>query len=154
MNKFIALAIPLSCFIFAMFLVSLRNPPKLVAWVELGGQRYNVKVARTRKELEQGLMFRKHMPEKHGMLFIFPQEIELGFWMKNTLIPLDILYFDRQGVLVDQKRDTPPCTQDPCRTYPSAKPTQYVLELNAGQAEILGMQPGDQIKFAPGIIKH
>ena len=134
-------------------LLSRSNPPDPASWVELGGQRYNVEVARTHKELEQGLMFRKHLPEKHGMLFIFPQEIELGFWMKNTLIPLDILYFDRQGVLIDQKRDTPPCTQDPCPNYPSAKPTQYVLEINAGQSAILGMQPGDKIKFAPGIIK-
>jgi uncharacterized membrane protein (UPF0127 family) len=121
-------------------------------WVELSGKLYEVEVARTRDQLEQGLMFRKQMPAQQGMLFLFPQEMDLGFWMKNTLIPLDILYFDRQGVLVDQKRSAPPCRQDPCPTYPSKAPAQYVLELNAGQAALMGLKEGERIIFSPNLL--
>ena len=67
------------------------------------------------------------------MLFIFSAPQQLSFWMKNTLIPLDILYFDSEGNFVSSST-MEPCTKDPCATYPSAGPAQYALEVNAGFA--------------------
>jgi len=121
-------------------------------WVELGGQRYTVEVADDDDERAQGLMFRDALPAGHGMLFIHEQEGPQSYWMKNTRIPLDILYFDNARRLVSQQRGVPPCTLgDACPTYPSGAPARYVLELNAGEAARLGLADGAVITFGPGI---
>jgi uncharacterized membrane protein (UPF0127 family) len=96
-------------------------------------------------------MFRESLPERQGMLFVFERPQPLAFWMKNTLIPLDILYFDADRRLVSVSRDVPPCKSAYCPSYPSAGPALYTLELNAGQAAALGVKRGDEIVFGPGI---
>ena len=121
-------------------------------WVELGGQRYEVEIAHTDAERERGLMFRDALPPGHGMLFIHVRQAPQAYWMKNTRIPLDILYFDDTHRLVSQQRDVPPCSLgDGCPPYPSSAPARYVLELNAGEAARLGLQDGDVLRFGPGI---
>lgn len=121
-------------------------------WVSLGGQRYSVEVATTEAERARGLMFRDELPAGHGMLFIHEEEGPLAYWMKNTRIPLDILFFDRARHLVSQQRNVPPCDLgDACPPYPSDAPAIYVLELNAGEAERLQLKNGAMIEFAPGI---
>jgi uncharacterized membrane protein (UPF0127 family) len=121
-------------------------------WVSLGGQRYTVEVADTEAERVRGLMFRDQLPAGHGMLFIHEREEPLAYWMKNTRIPLDILFFDRARRLVAQQRDVPPCDLgDACPPYPSDAPAIYVLELNAGEAARLHLQDGATIEFAPDI---
>lgn len=123
-------------------------------WVELGGQRYTVEIARTDAERERGLMFRDTLPGGHGMLFIHVRQEPQAYWMKNTRIPLDILYFDQDRHLVAQQRDVPPCSLgDACPPYPSNAPARYVLELNAGEAARLGLHDGDMITFGPGIAR-
>jgi hypothetical protein len=82
------------------------------------------------------------MPEDEGMLFIFPNEAPRSFWMKNTRIPLDIMYFDKNLKMVSLSADTPPCRVARCPSYPSTGPAMYVLELNAGKAQELGVGPG------------
>ncbi len=100
----------------------------------------------------RGLMFRDQMAADHGMLFIHDREEMQAYWMKNTRIALDILYFDSQRRLVSQQRDVPPCSAgDMCPPYPSGGPARYVLELNAGQAEKLQLKDGTELKFGPGI---
>lgn len=121
------------------------------AWVELKGRRFHVEVVDTEPLRQQGLMHRKHLPMDQGMLFVFPREQPLAFWMKNTLIPLDILYFDAQLRLVSVARNVPPCKSAVCPSYPSAGPGQYTLELNAGVAETLGVRRGDALILGPGI---
>src|SRR3546814_15102210 len=80
-------------------------------------------------------MFRDELPAGHGMLFIHDRLAPQAYWMKNTRIPLDILYFDDQRRLVSQQRDVPPCSAgNRCPPYPSSAPARYVLELNAGKA--------------------
>ena len=79
------------------------------------------------------------------MLFVFPDTDQRSFWMKNTLIPLDILYFDADRKLVSMQLDVPPCKMDPCATYPSNAPARYVLELPAGTVSRLGAAVGDEL---------
>ncbi len=113
--------------------------------VEIGGKQFSVELAQTREEQALGLMYRLEMPTSHGMLFIFPTEQPRSFWMKNTRIPLDILYFDGQLKLVSVALDTPPCKISRCPSYPSNAPARYVLELNAGKVSELGVKLGDRL---------
>lgn len=116
-------------------------------YVELKGKRFTVEVADSQEKQALGLMFRDTMPEDHGMIFIFPAEGMRSFWMKNTKIPLDIFYFDEELKLVNVSESTPPCRSSRCPGYPSTGPAKYVLELNAGKAAELGVQPGDKLKL-------
>lgn len=120
-------------------------------WVELRGKRFHVELAADEPARQRGLMHRESMPAGHGMLFVFPRQEPLAFWMKNTLIPLDILYFDSERRLVSVAREVPPCRSLSCPVYPSRAPAQYVLELNSGLAREIGVQTGDELVFSPGI---
>ena len=111
--------------------------------VELRGQVFTVDLALTLEEQARGLMFVEAMDPDRGMLFIFPREAPRSFWMKNTRIPLDILYFDETLTLVSMAENARPCVADPCPSYPSGRPARYVLELNAGTARSLGAERGD-----------
>ncbi|WP_449467623.1 DUF192 domain-containing protein [Stenotrophomonas humi] len=123
-------------------------------WVELAGSRYQVELAQDDDTRARGLMFREQMDADHGMLFIHDRQEPQAYWMKNTKLPLDILYFDTERRLVSQQRDVPPCSAgDMCPPYPSFKPARYVLELNAGQAAKLNLQDGTELIFGPGIPK-
>ncbi len=90
------------------------------------------------------------------MLFVFATSVPQAFWMKNTLIPLDILYFDDARELVSMQLDVPPCTADPCPIYPSSGAARYVLELSAGTARRIGVKPGDQLTIngSLGAVQH
>ena len=124
------------------------------SWVELGGQRYRVEVADDDAERARGLMFRDELEAGTGMLFLHDRQEPLAYWMKNTKIPLDILYFDNARKLVAQQRDVPPCTAgNGCPSYPSNAPARYVLELNAGEAAKLKLQNGAELKFSDDIPK-
>jgi uncharacterized membrane protein (UPF0127 family) len=123
------------------------------SWVELSGKRYAIEVADNDAERERGLMFRDALPADHGMLFVHEREEPQAYWMKNTRIPLDILYFDNSRRLVSQQRDVPPCSLgDACPPYPSQAPARYVLELNAGQAAKLDLQPGARLEIDPDVV--
>ncbi len=90
-----------------------------------------VEIADDPSEQEHGLMERTVLPQDEGMLFIFSEQRMLSFWMKNTLIPLDILFFDASGIFINvQTMD--PCKTDPCAIYSSDKLATYALELSAG----------------------
>ncbi|MCX7557535.1 DUF192 domain-containing protein [Xanthomonadaceae bacterium JHOS43] len=120
-------------------------------WVELKGQRYDVELAMDDASRMRGLMFRDHLPDAHGMLFVFEREEPQAFWMRNTRIPLDILYFDAALRLVSVAAGVPPCTTQTCPSYPSKGPARFVLELNAGHARRLGVQRGDVLELAPTV---
>ena len=124
-------------------------------WVEIGGARYDVEVADDDAERARGLMFRDHLAADAGMLFIHEDEAPRSYWMMNTRIPLDILYFDDALRLVSQRRDTPPCPPgERCPPYPSGAPARYVLELNAGEAARLGLRDGATLRLAPELADH
>lgn len=113
--------------------------------VELGGKTFRVEIADTAEKQALGLMFRDSMADDEGMIFVFPNEAPRSFWMKNTRIPLDIMYFDKDLKMVSISADTPPCRVSRCPSYPSTGPAMYVLELNAGKASELGVGPGDKL---------
>jgi uncharacterized protein len=116
--------------------------------VTLRGHTFSVELAATPEEQEHGLMDRRSMAADHGMLFAFPDAEPRTFWMKDTLIPLDMLFFDEAHRLVTIRANVPPCKADPCPTYASSAPARYVLELNAGAAAKLGLHKGDVITFS------
>ena len=113
--------------------------------IRVDNNRFHVEIAETLQERQQGLMFRTSLPPDHGMLFIQPQAAPTAFWMKNTYIPLDLLFFDSDGRLLEIHAETPPCTVPVCPTYSSDGPIKYILELNAGSAQRLGLKPGAQL---------
>lgn len=122
------------------------------AWVELHGQRFEVEIADDDTERARGLMFRDAMEAGRGMLFVHDREEPQAYWMKNTRIALDILYFDGHRKLVSMQQRVPACSAgDRCLSYPSEGAALYVLELNAGTAATLGVQRGDVLTFGPGI---
>ncbi|MDQ4102080.1 MAG: DUF192 domain-containing protein, partial [Thermoproteota archaeon] len=97
------------------------------------------------EEYMRGLMFKQHLPWNAGMLFAFNNEEPRAFWMKNTLIPLDMIFVSDNSEIVDIIEKVPPCEQDPCPIFPSGEPAQYVLEVNAGFVEQNGVQIGDRL---------
>jgi YVTN family beta-propeller protein len=107
--------------------------------------RVFVEVPDEEEEHMRGLMFRQHLPWNAGMLFAFDSEEPRAFWMKNTLIPLDMIFIDDNSEVVYIIENVPPCEQDPCPSYPSEEPAQYVLEVNAGFVQQNGVQVGDRL---------
>ena len=99
-----------------------------------GSAKFTVEVADTDAERTQGLMFRDNLAKFESMLFIYDNPQHVAFWMKNTLIPLDILYFTAEGVLLDIRENAAPGDLVPFR---SSGPVQYVLEVNAGTSKNL-----------------
>lgn len=107
-------------------------------------------VADTSNKRAQGLMNRTAMEEDHGMLFIFPELGYWTFWMKNTKIPLDILWLDKKGTIIHIEANVPICTRtdDHCPRHYSYKQSWQVLELNAGIAEKLQLLPGSRLTIS------
>lgn len=103
---------------------------------------FQVEVASTDIQRARGLMFREEMAEDHGMLFVFENEGERFFWMKNTPLPLDIIYISEAGRIVSIAAATVPFSEN---VIPSGHPARFVLELNAGLSEKLGITVGDTV---------
>ena len=101
---------------------------------------FTVEIAEKDEDRQKGLMFRKSLPENNGMLFIFPKEIPLVFWMKNTYIPLDIAYIGKNYIIHSIQYKKP---LDISVTYPSGKPAKYALEMNAAWFKKNTIKPGD-----------
>jgi len=111
------------------------------------GTRVHLELALTDEEKQLGLMFRDTLAADHGMLFIFDVDGPLEFWMKNTFVPLDFVWLNAAGEVVDVRPQIQPCRSDPCPTYASGMPARAVLEVNAGFAAAHGVRPGEQLKF-------
>ena len=107
-----------------------------------GVRTFSVEMAVTEKEQQTGLMYRKHMPEGQGMLFDFSPEQQVTMWMKNTFIPLDMIFIRTDGSILRIAENTEP--QSEALIY-SMGPVKAVLELNGGTAKALGIAPGDKV---------
>lgn len=115
--------------------VALRGP-----W---GTATYSVELAITPEQRSQGLMFREELPKTAGMLFIFDPPRRVGFWMRNTLIPLDMIFADRNGVVQRVHVNAIPGDET---TIPGGPGVFAVLEINGGQARTLGVAPGTELR--------
>lgn len=108
-----------------------------------GEHVFKVEVMRTDEQRARGLMFRRHMPADRGMLFDFKTEQRVMMWMRNTYIPLDMVFITKDGTVINVAEDTEPLSE---RTISSAAPAYSVLEVNAGTARRIGLKAGDQVK--------
>ena len=108
----------------------------------------DVEVARTPDQHQQGLMFRRSLPRNAGMVFVFQTTVRGGFWMKNTLIPLSIAFYDRRGRIV-KIMVMEPCKADPCPVYDPGVAYRGALEVNKGSFRRWRVQRGDTIKLLP-----
>lgn len=118
--------------------------------VVLKGIAFDAEMAITVQEQMQGLMGREHLGEDEAMLFVGTTQGPRTFWMKNTLIPLDILFFDQHWKLVGRHENVPPCEADPCPRYHSPSTSMHVLEIGAGRAQEIGIVKGDALSFPEG----
>lgn len=118
--------------------------------ISIGGKIIMVEVADDEASRSHGLMFRQALPDNTGMLFVFEQEQQLAFWMKNTLIPLSIGYFDDQKTLIDIKEMIPAVAGElRPKTYVSAKPAMYALEVPKGWFARNKVELGSKFFFLP-----
>jgi hypothetical protein len=111
------------------------------------GKTLQVEVARTEETRALGLMFRTALPEDRGMLFIFEQPGLHRFWMKNTLIPLDMVWMDNRKRIIHIEYQVPPCKLDPCPVYGPSADSLYVLEVISGVASQEKLRPGQTLTF-------
>lgn len=111
--------------------------------LQLGDRSYTLEVADSDETRTTGLMRRDFMPDDHGMIFVFNREQNLAFWMKNTRIPLDIVYLDQGGRIVSIKSMKPHAID----STPTDAPAQYAIELNKGQADAAGLKTGMKVNL-------
>jgi uncharacterized membrane protein (UPF0127 family) len=117
-------------------------PQKLEIETGSGPHHFDIELVRLRADMERGLMFRKSMPESHGMLFDFRTAQPIAMWMKNTYIPLDMVFIGTDGHVTHVAENAVPMSED---IISSDGPAVGVLELNAGVAAKIGVKPGDVV---------
>ncbi|WP_343343308.1 DUF192 domain-containing protein [Sphingomicrobium sp. XHP0239] len=105
---------------------------------------FTVEVAETREQQNRGLMFRETLAPDRGMIFLYDDEAVRGFWMRNTYIPLDIIYIRADGTIATIHANTLPLSEAP---YSSLEPVQNVLEIAGGRAAELGISEGDKVQL-------
>lgn len=125
-----------------------ENPESQYVELEINGEEYRLEVADTNAKRMRGLMNVGNLPENTGMLFVFDIEGIHPFWMKNTLIPLDIIWLNSAGDVVYLKENAEPCKNlvgAVCSSIVPNKMAKYVIELNSGDVSKLGLEVGDKI---------
>jgi uncharacterized protein len=133
------------CFFFlGTFFIYKNNFEKKVCF---GDNCFIAELAKTEKKISQGLMFRDSLAPDRGMLFIFGQSGVYNFWMKNTKIPLDIIWLNDKKEIVFLADNVAPCYQEFCPSINPGEKAKYVLEINAGLAEKLRLKMGDKADF-------
>jgi len=110
----------------------------------VGKTPLRVEVVDTLEKQERGLMFRQSLPENEGMLFVYREPQELAFWMRNTFIPLDIVFVGADGIILNIHQARP---LDESVLYRSAGTAKYVIETNQGWFSRHGIRPGDRVTF-------
>ncbi|HSP34095.1 MAG TPA: DUF192 domain-containing protein, partial [Thermoanaerobaculia bacterium] len=111
------------------------------------GYPVKIELATDDETRAQGLMYRERVPAGTGMLFMFAQAGDYPFWMKNTLVPLDMIWIDAAKKVVHVAANVPPCKADPCPSYPPNAEASYVLELGGGEAAKHGVVNGATLTF-------
>ena len=133
-----------SLLVLLLFLYQLTSANELTfeaIEIEIAGNLFDLEVAETPKQKQQGLMYREELADRSGMLFIYPYEMNNRIWMKNTLIPLTVIWLDNKARVIDIKKLNP-CRQQNCPIYGVDRPSKFIIELNA---KFNALKPGDQI---------
>ena len=147
----------LSVFLLIFLISCAQNFDEKLGEIAIGSGKnlikINVEIADDNNERATGLMFREKLNENEGMLFIFENEDYQTFWMKNTMIPLDMIFIGKDFIIVDIK-NAEPCREDPCKLYKSSKPAKYVLEVNSNFAARNNIKIGDKAILNEKILKE
>lgn len=134
--------------VFLLLLVFSKEKLTQIKEVCFQNHCFTVEVASTLAQQQRGLMFRQNLEKNNGMLFIFEKEADYPFWMKNTFIPLDMIWMNQHQEIVFIKENALPCGDNCPLIEPHQKAT-YVLEINARAAKNAGFALGDTITFKP-----
>lgn len=127
-----------------IFLTSCNTTPQVC----IENNCFNVEVVSTPEAMQKGLMFREQMDADKGMLFIFEETDQHKFWMKNTLIPLDMIWINPEKEITYIQNTAVPCKEDPCTVYgPETNNNLYVLEINGGTSDSKGIKEGQKVEF-------
>ncbi len=136
---------PFTALLFFLFLIGCTAGDAVKIMTENAEIVVNVEKADTQEEREKGLMHRESLGKDKGILFIFDEPIQPRFWMKNTLIPLDIIFIDENSVIVDFIENMVSCKEEPCEIYASEEYAKYALEVNAGFVKEKGIEVGNKV---------
>lgn len=147
MDRRIALILLLLMFIIPVSGCLSRQGAADEDMVCISGQCFTVEVVDTAGTRALGLMHRDSLDQDRGMLFIFDYAGTYPFWMKNTLIPLDIIWIGSDMRIVAISKNTPPCEADPCPLYEPGVKSLYALEINAGLSDMHGFDVGDSVEI-------
>jgi len=134
--------IPILC-LLALLIATGCSESQDTAAIKLGGQTYSVEVAASNEARKKGLMYRKNLDKNKGMLFVYPEEKQRHFYMKNTFIPLDIAFINKDKTIIDIQQ-MKPLDETIIRSKQKA---QYALETNRGFFNRIGVSVGDRISF-------
>ncbi|MEZ5872673.1 MAG: DUF192 domain-containing protein [Nitratireductor sp.] len=118
---------------------------ELVIVTSQGRFTFDAEIADQPEEHSKGLMFRKSMPTRQGMLFVFGETRQITMWMKNTVLPLDMVFIRKDGTVAGVRERTVPFSEN---IIVSPEPVSHVLELNAGVARLIGLKPGDRVEHS------
>ncbi len=143
---FISISIVLFRFNKDDFAVSNNDVGKM-SKVCFGNNCFQVELAISPKQKQQGLMLRGFLDQNQGMLFVYEKEGRYSFWMKNTLIPLDMIWINNENKIVFIEKNVQPCKNIPCPSIDPEADAKYVLELNAGKSQEIGLAVGDQVSI-------
>jgi uncharacterized membrane protein (UPF0127 family) len=149
MVKNILIFVLIAFLVIFIYQIFFNRPTLSTAKINLGKQEYQLEIAKTVPQQSKGLMDRTSLCSNCGMIFVFGLEMPQAFWMKNTLIPLDMIFLDHSGLIINIVTAVPePGVADSKLTiYQSSSPAKYVIELNSGDANKLGLKPGDIVKI-------
>jgi uncharacterized membrane protein (UPF0127 family) len=146
MKRIIALFVLLTVILSGCSLFDVIGNKKIVLDTAKEKVNLTVEVQDTAAEREQGLMEREKLEDGKGMWFVFEQEKNLYFWMKNMKISIDMLFLNQNKEVVKIYENLKPCEADPCVSYPSGKPAMYVLEVPAGFVQLHEVKLGDKVE--------
>lgn len=121
------------------------------SFVVIHNTKIPVEIANTEQSRQRGLGYRSGLPSYNGMLFLFDTKTQQSFWMKGMRFPIDILFIDGTTIKTIYKNvtpESPTTTDDHLRIYPSKVPIDKVLEINAGESDVLNLHEGDTVQFS------
>ena len=149
MAKNIILIIILGIFSYFVYRTFFYTAPLQKTNLKIKDQEYTLEVAKTLSQKSNGLMKRSSLCSNCGMIFVSESPSSQIFWMKNTLIPLDIIFLDGEGKVINIENAVPqPSAPDlQLKLYRSTAPSQYVIELNSGDSQKLNLKSGDKIEL-------